>query len=174
MYPFDPAPPSLFTVWLRRVRADPVGALACDDMCSCALEGRVSVFGGLFLTVACSFVALRGTLRCHWSCPLLVFACLGYPWMRPRCVFAWADRQAPAPASLTRISKIANALKKFDYAGWKCPFCVDLASQKNSFVFIILHKWATAFSAFDFGRSVAVFYIFGAAGAEITSSVTTG
>ena len=163
MYPADPAPPSLFTVWLRRVRADPVGALACDDMCSCALEGRLSVFGGLFLTVACSFVALRGTLRCHWSCPLLVFAC-----------FTWADRQAPAPASLTRTGKIANALKKFDYACWKCPFCVDLASQKNSFVFIILHKWATAFSAFDFGRSLAVFYIFGAAGAEITSSVAVG
>ena len=64
--------------------------------------------------------------------------------------------------------------KKFDYACWKCPFCVDLASQKNSFVFIILHKWSTAFSAFDFGRSLAVFYIFGAAGAEITSSVAAG
>ena len=70
--------------------------------------------------------------------------------------------------------KIANALKKFDYACWKCPLFVDLASQKNSFAFPIFPKWATAFSAFDFGRSLAVFYIFSAAGAEITSSVTAG
>jgi len=49
-----------------------------------------------------------------------------------------------------------------------------LASQKNSFVFIILHKWSTAFSAFDFGRSLAVYYINGCAGAEISSSVTAG
>ena len=88
--------------------AEPVGALACDDMCSCALEGRVSVLEGQFLSIACSFAALVGTVRCHWSCPLLAF---GLSWMRPRFVFTWADRQAPAPALFTSTSTTANALK---------------------------------------------------------------
>ena len=49
-----------------------------------------------------------------------------------------------------------------------------MALQQNSFAFTIFPKWATVFSAMDFGRSLAAYYINGCAGAEISSSVTAG